>query len=182
MIGFFRNLNFPRGVILVSLLASCGLGWLVYQRTQQLEEIQRDLELVPGLVQDIQKLGIELNNYQEIASGEILKGEDYDAETYIREIAADENVNVGQVKTTPSLKSPYRDVVDRIYKIQPDGRNPHYTRLQIGNFLYKLEADSRRVRVTSLKLTPSSKLKPGEIGDDNWTFEAAITTRDKEEG
>lgn len=176
------SLNFPRIVIIVALSLSGALGWLVYQRANRLEEIQTELKQVPNLVRDIQKLGIELNNYQEAASGEILKGEDYDAETYIREIAADQAVNIGQVRTQPSTKSPYRDVEDHIYKIQPDTRNPRFTRSQIGNFLYKLEADSRRVRVTSLKLTPANKIKPGQIGDDIWTFDAAITTREKVEG
>jgi len=180
--GFLSGMNFPRGVIIASLAASAGFGYMVYERGQRLEQIQSELKLVPNLVRDIQKLGIELNNYQEAASGEILKGDDYDAETYIREIAADPNVNIGQVKTTPSKKSPYRDVEDRIYKIVPDSRNPRFTRSQIGNFLYKLEAASRRVRVTSLKLIPANKLKAGEIGDDVWTFEAAITTREKVDG
>ena len=176
-----RSLNFPRLVIVVALTLSAGLGWLVYQRTQRLEQIHSELKLVPQLVRDIQKLGIQLNNYQEAASGEILKGEDYDAETYIREIAADTNVNIGQVRTQPSTKSPYSGVEDRIYKIQPDTRNPRFTRSQIGNFLYKLEADSRRVRVTNLELRPAKKIKAGEIGDDIWDFEAAITTREKVE-
>ena len=175
-------LNFPRVVIILALTLSGVLGWLVYERSSRLDQIQAELRMVPNLVRDIQKLGIELNNYQEAASGEILKGEDYDAETYIREIAADPKVNIGQVRTQPSTKSPYSDVEDRIYKIQPDTRNPRFTRSMIGNFLYKLEADSRRVRVTSLKLTPANKIKPGEIGDDIWTFEAAITTREKVEG
>ena len=180
--NFIRSLNFPRCVIIVSLILSTALGYLVYERGQRLEQIHSELKLVPQLVRDIQKLGIELNNYQEVSSGEILKGEDYDAETYIREIAADPNVNIGQVKTTPSKKSPYREVEDHIYKIVPDSRNPRFTRSQIGNFLYKLESASRRVRVTSVKLIPSSKVKAGEVGDDIWTFEAAITTREKVEG
>jgi len=180
--GFLRTLNFPRGVIIVSLILSAGLGHLVHKRGRRLEEIQTELKLVPQLVREIQRLGIELNNYQDGSSGEILKGEDYDAETYIREIAADPNVSIGQVKTTPSKKSPYRDVEDHIYKIVPDSRNPRFNRSQIGNFLFKLESASRRVRVTSIKITPSSKAKAGEIGDDIWTFEAAITTREKVEG
>ena len=51
------------------------------------------------------------------------------------------------------------------------------SRASVANFLYKLEELSRRVRVTSLKLTPHSRLKPGELGDDFWTFSAEITAR-----
>ena len=177
MTEFFRNLNFPRGVILISLFASSALGWFVYQKTQRLEGIKRDLTLVEGLVKDIQTRGIELDNLQKSASGELLKGEDYDAETYIRQIAADDNVNIGQVTINPSKKSPSRQFEDHIYKIAPSNKKQRHSRSQIGNFLYKLEADSRRVKVTHLKITPLDKVKPGQIGNDVWTFEASITTR-----
>ena len=83
--GFFRSLNFPRGVILISLLASSAFGWLVYEKTEQLEEIKRHLEVnenkkgqlsqVEQLVKLIQTRGIELDNLQKSASGELLKGE-----------------------------------------------------------------------------------------------------------
>lgn len=180
--GFFRNLNFPRGVILISLVTSAAFGWFLYQKTERLDEIKRELTLVEGLVKDIQTRGIELNNLQKSASGELLKGEDYDAETYIREIAADGNVNIGQLLINPSKKSPSKQFEDHIYKISPSNKKQRHSKSQIGNFLYKLEADSRRVKVTSLQISPLDKTKPGEIGNDVWSFEASITTRTKTEG
>ena len=35
------------------------------------------------------------------------------------------------------------------------------------------------VKVTSINLTPAKKVKPGEIGDDRWTFEAEVMSRSK---
>ena len=74
-------------------------------------------------------------------------------------------------------RNPSKDVKDWIYKIKPFNKNKRLTRSRIGNFFYKLEADSRRVKVTSIKLTPFKKIKPGEVGEDVWTFECAITSR-----
>ena len=79
---------------------------------------------------------------------------------------------------TPEQRS--KTVVDKVYRIKSDARERSFQRPRIANFLYTLEFDSRRVKVTSLKLSPSNKrLKPGEIGDDLWTFEAALTVRSK---
>ena len=91
--------------------------------------------------------------------------------------ADDELVGIGQVKIDPTTRSPGKDIEDKIYKIRPANKNQRYDRKRVGNFLYKLEAESRRVKVTSLDLRPADNLKPGEIGDDRWTFEASITSR-----
>ncbi len=183
MKNFLRNMTFPRGVILVSLVASLGLGVLVFQRKTRLREIEGELLGVPNLVKEIQQLGIEYTNLKQIASGEIVRGEQLDIETYIRQQAADKMVEIGQVDITPSAPRAFTGgVEDRVFKIKPANTNQRYQRSRIGNFLYKLEADSRRVKVTNLKLTPANKrLKSGEVGDDLWTFEAAITVRTKVE-
>jgi hypothetical protein len=180
---FFATMTFPRGVILVSLLASIGLGVLVYKRRTRLAEIERELAATPKVIKEIQQLGIEFTNLKEVAGGEIVRGEDIDFETYIRQQAGDKMVEIGQVDTTPSPPRNYQaGVEDHVFKIKPANATQRFQRSRIGNFLYKLEADSRRVKVTSLKLTPSNKrLKPGEIGDDLWTFEASITVRSKSE-
>ena len=77
----------------------------------------------------------------------------------------------------PSSTEPFKGVEDLTYSIKPKYRDKRFLRASVANFLYKLEELSRRVRVTSLKLTPHSRLKPGELGDDFWTFSAEITAR-----
>ncbi|HEX6882412.1 MAG TPA: hypothetical protein VF530_03465, partial [Planctomycetota bacterium] len=74
---------------------------------------------------------------------------------------------------------PARDIEDKIYKISPDQKSQKYPRLQIANFLYRLEEASRRVKVTRLKLIPFEKTTPGQVVKDLWTFEADLTTRTK---
>lgn len=173
---FFAAMTFPRWVIVISLLGSCVLGWLVWQRTQRLAAVEGELARVKPLVQKIQENAWRLDTLQKAADKEGLKGES-DPELYIRRVAQQDNVNIGQVVITPRTTTPERDVEDRHYGIRPNNRTERFSRGHIGNFLYKLEADSRRVKVTDLKITPVDRVRPGEIGADAWTFEATITSR-----
>ena len=181
--GFLRNMNFPRAVIFVSFTASAVLGYFVYEKRSRLAEIERELyEVEHTLAKEIQQMGIELAQYQELGTGSTT-GAEFDFDPYIRSIAATETlVEIGEVEISPLRKNPSKDVQDSIYKIKPFNKNKRLTRSRIGNFLYKLEADSRRVKVTSLKLTPFKKVKPGEVGEDVWTFEASITSRSQVSG
>ena len=182
MKDFFRNMNFPRAVILLSLIASAVLGWFVYEKTNRLTAVQKELRAVPELARSIQQLGIELEQLQGDDSGAGVGQEDQ-FDPYIRETAASAVVGIGQVKIDPSKRDYNATVVDNIYKIRLANKNQRYHRSKIGNFLYKLEADSPRVKVTSFTLTPMGKVKPGQIGPDEWKFEAELTsrTRDKDE-
>ncbi|HED66633.1 MAG TPA: hypothetical protein ENJ09_13885 [Planctomycetes bacterium] len=175
---FFQTMTLPRAVILCSLIASIVLGYFAQQKSSRLEEIQRELAQVPSIAKEIQRLGIEVQQYQELAQGSTT-GADFDFSGYIRSIAADDTlVGIGQVSIDPITRTPSKDIEDKIYRIRPANQNQRYQRSRIGNFLYKLEADSRRVKVTSIKITPAEKnRRPGEIGSDEWTFEASITSR-----
>ncbi len=176
MSDFFRNLNFPRAVILVSLVAAGVLGYLLVQRSARLEEIHSELRRAPQLAQEIQNLGIELDQYQQLAKGSnSLDTSDFS--TFIRKTAATKLVGIGEVEVIPSERSPARDIVDKIYKIRPATKNQSYVRGKIGNFLYKLEADNPRLKVTDIQMTPADKIRPGEVGNDQWTFEASVTAR-----
>jgi len=175
-----NNLNFPRLVILFGLLGSAVLGYFVYERTEELETIETDLRRAPKVVNEIQSRALELNALQHKAQNDKFKGIDA-AETYVREICADPKVGIGQVLTTRNDRSPVRGVRDDIIRIQPATKDRPYTRDRLGNFLYKLEAESQRVRVTQFTLEPVSRIKPGEIGDDRWTFTAELTSRTRTE-
>lgn len=178
--SFFQRMSFPRIVILVCGLGSLVFGVLVYQRTTRLAEVHAELGKVKDVVREIQTDAYRLADLQRSASAEKFKGQD-EPETYIRQVAADGNINMGQVQITSSTKSPARGIEDRVYKITPAEKTQRFTLGQIGNFLYKLEADSRRVRVTYFKLQPFEKVTPGQVGKDAWNFEAELTTRSKDE-
>ena len=175
------NLNFPRMVILLGLLASGILGYFVYEKTEQLKAVEDNLQRAPKLVSEIQTKALELNQLNEKAANNRFKGIGA-AESYIREICADPKVGVGQVTTKRREKSRSKTVKDDIIEIDPASRDRAYSRSQIGNFLYQLEAKSPLVRVTGFNLKPINSVKPGEIGDDRWTFSAELTSRTKTEG
>jgi len=177
MKDFFANMNFPRAVILFSLTGSAVLGYLVYQQTERLKELELELRRAPAVVTQIQQSAMRLDELNQAADREGLKGEQSDPELYIRRVAATDNVNIGQVDISVSASTPARGLEDRKYKIRPTNKNERFSRGGIGNFLYKLEADSRRVKVTSVKMTPVERVKPGEVGNDSWTFEVEITSR-----
>lgn len=177
---FFARLNFPRAVILLCLTGSLVLGWLVFQRTRRLAEVKGELAQVPELLRDIQTKAYRLDDLQALQNTEKFRGQQ-NAETYIRDKGADDLANMGQLDITPQVRPSLAGVVDRVYKIKPSSKTRDYGRSNIGNFLYMLEKDSHRVKVTSITLTPAKKIKPGEIGDDRWTFEAEVMSRSKVE-
>ena len=174
--GFLRRMTFPRWVIVLSLLGSVGLGYVVWQKMQQLNQVHTELKSVKGLVREVQGNAYRLNELQKVSAKEGLIGES-DPELYIRGVAAKKNVSIGSVNTSVSTTTPMKGVEDRRYLIRPTDRQAKFSRGAIGNFLFKLEDDSRRVKVTDLKLTPSDRLKPGDLGSDFWTFEATMTSR-----
>lgn len=176
--SLFASMNLTRWMILLSLLASCVLGYRVWERSGRLDEVHGELAKIEGVIKEIQTRALELNELQSVADKEGLKGES-DPELYIRSVAQKDQVGIGQVDTSKRKSSPAKGIEDRIYKIKPSIKNRRYHRGAIANFLYKLEADSRRVKVTSVSIEPASKVKPGEIGPDEWTFEAEITSRQR---
>lgn len=176
MKDFFSNMNFPRWVILSMLLASGVLGWLVWTQSARLAEVEGELRRAPDLVKEIQQLSLRLDSLQSLADKEGLIGET-DPEFYIQRIASLENVQIGAPSITPTVLSPFRGVEDHKYKIRPQDKTRRYKRVRIGNFLYKLEEESRKVKVTGIELTPTDRIRSGEIGEDNWTFEVELTSR-----
>jgi hypothetical protein len=175
---FFARMSFPRAVILFCTLGSVALGVLVWLRAQRLAEVKEELARVPEIVREIQTDAYRLDDLQRSADSEKFKAQS-EPLTYIQGIGAEKNVNMGQLKIDSSDKTPARGIEDKIYKISPDTKAQKYPRLQIANFLYRLEEASRRVKITRLKLTPFEKVSPGEVVKDQWTFEADLTTRTK---
>jgi hypothetical protein len=167
-------------VILFCSLGSLALGALVYLRSQRLAEVQTELRRVKEVIREIQTDAYRLGDLHTLASKENLKPQS-EPESYIRSFTAEDRINIGQVEIRKSTKEPMRGIEDNIYTIVPGAKNQRYSLGQIGNFLYKLEHESRRVKVTRLRLTPTEKVVAGEVGKGLWTFEADLTTRTKQE-
>jgi hypothetical protein len=78
-----------------------------------------------------------------------------------------------------------KGIVDKKIRIKPTSRDKVFQRSKIANFLYKLEADSRRIRVTDMviELGGKSRVREHEIPEEgNWTYDVEITSRQREEG
>lgn len=181
---FFSNLNFTRVVILLSVLGSAALGYLAYAKTQQLAELEDQVRLrAPLVVKDIQLKAKQLDLLQRQRDREGLVGQE-NPENYIRSIARDPNVDIGQVTIKSSDKPIGGGVVDKTYKIDPDYQldpsKSYNNRVQISNYLYSLERESRRVKVTQFKIEPKDKVKPEDVLNDRWTFTAEMTSRQVE--
>ena len=175
---FFNALNFPRTMILGSLIGCLITGWFVYHKRAELKQLERDVLFAPALVADIQMKAQELDQLMKAANRDLLQGEgENEIDFYIRKRAGGPNINIGQVDLNFSSTEPFKGVEDIVYKIKPSERSSRFLRGSVANFLFKLEQESRRIKVTSLKLEPFERTKAGEIGDDFWTFEAEITSR-----
>lgn len=183
MKAFFTNLNLARGIILVSLLGCVALGILGWQRQQQLAEMKENLNVrMQPLVRDLMQTAQRHSTLSKSLKDDALSAQ-ADLETYIRKVAAKDKVEIGNVNMTFSPEQRSKTVVDKVYRIKSDARERSFQRLRIANFLYTLEFDSRRVKVTDLKLEVAEKRpKPHEVPADEWFFEAEVTSRQRSEG
>ncbi len=181
MKNFFSNMNFPRAVIIVSLTASAILGWLLWTSMAQLDEVKDKKAGIKTDIRAIQELALRLDGLQRLATGvNVIDSSSY--VLYVTETAQSDHVNIGQLQTTPSTTNPLPGVEDSHLKVKPSIRDARFNRANIGNFLYKLEQGSNRVKVTSIKMNPAENLRPGEIGNDLWEFDAEITVRQSTTG
>lgn len=181
MSDFFRAMNLQRFLILFCLVGSAVLGWFVYERTERLAEVHRELVQVERVIKEIQQDAIELERLQTLARDDKFQ-EEQTAEDFIRQTANDRVVLLGQVEITNKRKPLTKGIEDRVYSIAPlHKKEQKYRREQIGNFLYRLEEQGQHVKVTSVEIRPVDRLKPGEIGNDEWTFDVQLTSRIKTE-
>ncbi len=178
------GITFPRIVIAASLLGSAVLAYFNYTLGQQLDEIKGENRTgAPRVVTEIQQHSLLLSQLHKQLADEGYKGQGNPG-SYVRAIAQNDNVRLGQVDVSPSNPDALgKGIVDMKYTIKPVNKDRGWSKENIANFLYKLEADSRRVRVTRMKMQPpaKSRLKPHEFPDDEWTYDVEITSRQRAE-
>jgi hypothetical protein len=182
MKAFFANLTLARWIILLSLLASIGLGWYGFKLHQ------RRVDLEAALSSEARTIALDLRNLarrytvlMKQSEREGLEGQS-DPATYIRRIAASPDVKIGDTTVDPPSEAEnIKGVLDTRYGIKPSSRDRGYGRLNIANFLYKLESESRRMRVTRVRLEPEAKSTKPELvlENDSWRWEAEVTSRTK---
>ena len=182
MKALLERMTLARWIIVISLLASIGLGIFGYSLHK------RRAELETALASEVPKLALELQNYAKRHTvltkqyeREGLQGQS-DPVTYIRTIAAGQLVQIGDTQVDPPQESqPMPGVLDTRYTIKPSNRDRGFGRSNIANFLFKLESESRRMRVTKLRMEPEAKnVKPENVlENDSWRWEAEVTSRTK---
>ncbi len=195
----FKNFNLARWIILFSVVGSLALGVLGYMQSSSLRDLRTDLEksgarksasgsyddsAVAKLVRELDTLG---RKHSQLAKAKRAEGftETEGLNNYIERAITQDGVELGEHGTDPSTVNVTKGIVDKKIRIKPTSRDKVFQRSKIANFLYKLEADSRRIRVTDLviELGGKNKVREHEVPEEgNWTYEVEITSRQREEG
>ena len=183
MKSVLRNFNFVRVVILLSLVGSGALAYFAWEQNKELREIRTALAeggRVEQLVRDIQSKSLLYTTYKKQVDAEGLSGQT-NPTRYIRAIAGQDKIEVGQVEIVPQKRiTAAADVEDETYKITPMNNDRGFQRSTIGNFLFTLEDKSRQVRVTEVRIWNHDKrVAPEAIPENLWDFECTITSRKK---
>jgi hypothetical protein len=81
---------------------------------------------------------------------------------------------------SPTALNQFPGTRDIKYALKPQS-DRGAARDKIFNYMYLLEQRSRRVKVTSIQLSPEQKLNPGDTGNDLWKWRIELTSRTKDE-
>lgn len=180
---FFRSMNFARWSILFSLLGTLALLWLGLWQRSVLTEMTEGLDGGASKVtKQIAQLARKHSQLSESLKGENLQGE-ADMQSYIYKVAGTDRVEVGNLTlNVPTAEQFSKGIVDKKINIRPDNRERTFARTTIANFLYTLEQQSRRVKVTMITIENADRrVKNHEIPKEQWTFLADITSRQRSE-
>ena len=184
MKNFLAKLNLARVIILVSLAGTFFLGWAGWQSHGELSDLREALEYqAPKVVNDIQQAALRHTELTRSVEGDGLARVG-SPQSYIRKCKDHRLVQVGDVdideRTVENL--PAKGIVDSMYTIKPVDKKRAFTTSTIASFMYRLEADSRQVKVTDLTVEQvGRRLKPSEVPPDEWTWQAVITSRQKKD-
>ena len=180
---FLSKMTLARWILLVSLLLSAVLAVTGTRLYRERVRLQESLEVqVPRLAQEIQVNSRRFTRLYEQAEGAGLTGGQQDAQSYLRGLAIDRDVQLGGIEIIPQANfQPAKGVVDVKYRIRPQERERGFVRVNLANFMHLIEQRSRRMRVTYVRMDREGKgLKPWEYGNDRWTWELEVTSRQKE--
>lgn len=177
---FFKNMNLARAIILLTIPLGAALWVFQSNKAEKAEEIETALNSptrLPKLLSEIQQLAVDHSRLSKELNSEGIRGQD-NPQTYIRRVATSSKVEIGDVRITESKRNPLPGIEDRIYTIRPSSTDRGYPRLKISNFLYKLEEDSSRIKVTDISIDIAQRrVKNHIVPDDSWTFTAQVTSR-----
>jgi hypothetical protein len=166
----------------VGSLALAANGWRLYTQRTELDAALKKGGTVEQTVNRIQYLGKVVTKLQADADREGLTGPQADPSSYFRSLAANDKVRLGSVDIrAESPQVVYKGTQDFVFSIKP-ASDKGYARDKIMNYLYMLEQQSRRVKVTQIQMTPEQRQqKEWEVGNDLWKWNLQLTSRTKDE-
>ncbi len=178
--SFFQHLNLARLIIIFSLLGSCYLAWSGMKTSEELGGLRGIFDKqVPKVCTEIQELSLLNTKLFGDVKGDKLLGQD-SPESYVRGCADNPGVQIGEIDMNPRNKPGQGGVIDKVTNIRPNNRKRKFTHYKIAQFMYRLEADSRQVKVTSIKMDLVGGNKDlDKIPGDEWTFDIDVTNRVK---
>jgi hypothetical protein len=180
---FFSNMSLARWILVSSLVFSAVLAFTGTRLHRERTALEDSLQVqVPKLAQEIQINSRRYTRLWEQAEGAGLTGGQQDAQTYLRGLAIDRDVVLGGIDIVPQATfQPMKGVIDVKYLIRPQARDRGFVRVNLANYMHLIEQRSRRMRVTHVRLDREGKgLKPWEYGNDRWTWELEVTSRQKQ--
>ncbi|MEM6671654.1 MAG: hypothetical protein AAF726_02350 [Planctomycetota bacterium] len=167
------------------LAGSLVLGWQAMKQQRVIDEYEAALR--PGgevekLAEGILKRAYQYTEYKERSANEGVKGDRADSvSTYVFELAARPrvqwgNLDIAKPRTTPAIDG----FEDTNYRITPKDKNAQFERAKIANFLYLLEEESRKLKITEIDLRIADrKVKDHEVPADRWSVDLTVTVRDR---
>jgi hypothetical protein len=177
------SMNLARWIIVIGALGTLTLGvtgWMLHQKRVEYEAALEPGGEVERLAKSIQSQGKNCTQLQAAADRTSFKGQT-DAVSYIRDLARNPAVLVGLVAINPlTAGTPAKGVTDNKYQIKPQEQTQTFGRDRIANFMWKLESDSGRLRVTNLRMMHDGNPKEWEIENDLWKYEIEVTSRQKD--
>lgn len=182
--SFIQHLNLARLIIIFTLLGSCFLGWNGYKQHQDLQSLRPVFsKAVPNVCREIQELSMLNTKLVGDVKGDKLLSQ-ASPESYIRGCADHPSVQVGEVDMTSRNSSGrQKGIIDKITSIRAFDRKRTFSHYKIAQLMYRLEADSRQVKVTSITMDLDGGSKDlDKIPGDNWTYDIEVTNRVKEGG
>ena len=196
--SILKELTAMKVMILLCVIAAGVLGWFGWEQHKRVKDLRGYLGLnsqeeikepKSDVEEEAENLQIAASNFTALTKeleGDNLRGENSPM-SVIRGVATNPKIAMGAIDIDPR-ESPGRGFVDKTYAIKPKNlssadknKAPTFQRTQLANFMFKLEEGSKRIKVTSFRISQTGQsFKPEEIPEDRWGFSGTITIREKE--
>lgn len=174
-------------MIVLLLLGSGVVGWLVWERSQEIQSYEAAMAEGGEVELNMKKIvngAREYSSLKKSMDAEGIKGSLDDEEavpTYIRKIGQDSYVRWGGVTIgKPKSKDNVKGFDDVVYTVKQSDKDDAVSRNKIANLFYQLESKSRKLKVTDIDIRLADSVKDEEIPQDLYNVDLEVTIRKPE--